>query len=142
MTMKKTRRYKKPKGPTRIGRVEKAFRLMAAGMDLEPQGLLAKLIEEGVTQSEIAEQLNCTRQAVGILADRYNCEFPGARIDENDVSKSAAGMSFQRYIRIYGKTKSQAEMARELNISLSTLRRRLHKRGIEKPRKRKGSNNQ
>lgn len=109
----------------RIGKVERKFRAMADAIDMSPGDMLIQLMEEGVTQVQLAEHLECTRQAVAILATRYGLEFPGAKVDIDDVARQVSGASdFQDYIDKFWGELTQTEMADQLGVSLSTLKRR------------------
>jgi DNA-binding XRE family transcriptional regulator len=99
---------------------------------MEPAALLEQLLEEGVTQVQLANQIGCTRQAVGVLAARHGFEFPGAKVDLDDVVRQVSGHdSFQSYIDTFWGDMTQAEMAEQLGISLSTMKRRCKE--ISKP---------
>lgn len=116
----------------RVGKVERTFGALADKVNMEPAALLEQLLEEGVTQVQLAEQIGCTRQAVGVLAARHGLEFPGAKVDLDDVvSQVSTATNFQEYIDMFWGDMTQAEMAEQLGISLSTMKRRCKE--IKKP---------
>ena len=117
---------------TRVGKVERIFRELADKVGMEPAALLEQLLEEGVTQVQLANRIGCTRQAVGVLAARHGLEFPGARVDLDDVvSQVSSAETFQDYVDTFWGDMTQAEMAEQLGISLSTMKRRCKE--INKP---------
>lgn len=111
--------------PYRTGKVERIFCALAEKLDLKPSGLLEQLLEEGVTQVQLAQQIGCTRQAVGVLAARLGYVFPGAKVDLDDVVQQVSTcQNFQEYIDTFWGDMTQAEMSDQLGISLSTMKRR------------------
>jgi len=118
----------KPKGPVhRLGRVEGNFRAMADQISLTPKVLLEKLVLEGVTQKKLSELLVCTRQAVGVLAERYGVEFPGAKLDlDTQVREKTGCRTFATFYKKVGAERTQSQMADELGVSLSTVKRRIY----------------
>lgn len=119
----------------RIGKVERRFREMAEDVELTPGELLQALIDEGVTQTKLAEIIDCTRQAVGILGQRYGLDFPGARADlDESVRQHTTCEDFTEYVEMYGGSISQKSMAEMLGTSLSTLKRRIKVLGLDVPR--------
>jgi len=114
----------------RLGRVERRFRELADRLKLDPGALLQKLLAEGVTQNQIAEQLGCTRQAVGVLGRRYGLVFPGARANLNVESLRLGYPSFKAYYTSAKEDQSQGQIADSLGVSLSTVKRRAKSLGI------------
>lgn len=116
----------------RVGKVERVFRALAEKVGMLPGQLLEQLLEEGVTQVQLADQIGCTRQAVGVLAARHDRVFPGAKVDLDDlVRRVSAAKNFQAYVNLFWGEMTQAEMAEQLGISLSTMKRRCKE--IKKP---------
>jgi DNA-binding XRE family transcriptional regulator len=117
-----------PKNPAvyRLGKVERKFRSFAEEQDTEPGALLVKLLNEGVTQTQLAETIGCTRQAVGVLAGRYGLEFPGAKLDLDVEAKRVSGCrNFKSYVKKFWGELTQKQMAEQLGASLSTIKRRI-----------------
>ena len=141
-TKKKTKKKTKekvnqpsPENPhvQRLGRVEKRFRELAEAAGKEPGILLSELMEKGVTQTELSQALECTRQAVGVLARRYGLDFPGARLDLNEAARQVSTQrDFKTFVEHYWGLLTQEQMAEELGTSVSTLKRRIRKLGIKK----------
>lgn len=120
------------KGRPRIGKVERIFCSLARKVEMSPAQLIEQLLDEGVTQSQLAAQIGCTRQAVGVLASRHGRVFPGARVNLDDIARQVSGSKdFQGYIDVFWGDMTQAEMADQLGISLSTMKRRCKE--INKP---------
>lgn len=116
----------------RVGKVERIFCALAEKVGMLPAQLLEQLLDEGVTQVQLAEQIGCTRQAVGVLAARHNRVFPGAKVDLDDLVRQVSDADgFQDYIDTYWGEMTQAEMSDQLGISLSTMKRRCKE--IKKP---------
>ena len=112
----------------RLGKVERRLREFADELDMEPGELLVQLLEEEVTQTALAEKLECTRQAVGVLAKRYGLEFPGAELDLDETARQVSSASdFEDYVNRYWGQMTQAQMAEQLGASLSTIKRRIKK---------------
>lgn len=110
----------------RLGKVERKFREFAENIEKDPGELLVQLLEEGVTQTQLAEQMGCTRQAVGVLAKRYGLEFPGAKLDLDDVARQVSGAKdFKDYVKKFWGELTQKQMAEQLGTSLSTIKRRI-----------------
>ncbi len=110
----------------RLGKVERKFRAFAEELNMEPGPLLEKLLGEGVTQTQLAEQIGCTRQAVGVLAGRYGLEFPGAKLDLDEESRRVSGATnFADYVKKFWGELTQKQMATQLGASLSTIKRRI-----------------
>lgn len=116
----------------RVGKVERIFRALAEKVGMLPVQLLEQLLEEGVTQVQLADQIGCTRQAVGVLAARHDRVFPGAKVDLDDLVRRVSDThDFQTYVDTFWGEMTQAEMAEQLGISLSTMKRRCKE--INKP---------
>lgn len=110
----------------RLGKVEKKFQEYAESAGYEPGPLLEKLLEEGVTQTQLAEVLKCTRQAVGVLASRYGLEFPGAKLDLDEEAHRVSGAKdFKDYVKKFWGELTQKQMSEQLGASLSTIKRRI-----------------
>jgi transcriptional regulator len=117
----------------RLGRVEKRFRELADAAGKDPGELLKELLDKGVTQTDLSEALECTRQAVGVMARRYGLEFPGARLDLNEAARQVSTQrDFKTFVEHYWGLLTQEQMAEELGTSVSTLKRRIRKMGIKK----------
>lgn len=117
-----------PQNPVvhRLGKVERRFREFAEAAEMEPGALLEKLLEEGVTQTDLARSLECTRQAVGVLASRYGLEFPGAKLDLDEmVQRTTNAKDFAEYVGLFWGELTQQQMADQLDASLSTIKRRI-----------------
>jgi DNA-directed RNA polymerase specialized sigma24 family protein len=108
-----------------MGKVERAWRARAYKLGRDPRELLESMIVEGVTQTQIAEQLNCTRQAVAVMASRHGLEFPGARLDVDAAAEVHGCKSFEDYMDQFWGELTQEQMAEQLEVSLSTLKRRI-----------------
>jgi len=119
-----------PQNPAvyRLGKVERRFRAHAAEADVTPGDLLVSLLDQGVTQTELANLLGCTRQAVGILASRYGLGFPGAKLDLDTAAQEASNcQDFQHYVQEFwvSGALTQKEISKQLGASLSTIKRRI-----------------
>jgi transcriptional regulator len=141
MATKKTKAKKEKKNQPspgnphvqRLGRVEKRFRELADAAGKDPGELLKELLDKGVTQTDLSEALECTRQAVGVMARRYGLEFPGARLDLNEAARQVSTQrDFKTFVEHYWGLLTQEQMAEELGTSVSTLKRRIRKMGIKK----------
>jgi transcriptional regulator len=140
MATKKTKAKKEKNQPSpgnphvqRLGRVEKRFRELADAAGKDPGELLKELLDKGVTQTDLSEALECTRQAVGVMARRYGLEFPGARLDLNEAARQVSTQrDFKTFVEHYWGLLTQEQMAEELGTSVSTLKRRIRKMGIKK----------
>jgi len=111
----------------RLGKVERAWRARAHKLERDPKELLESMIVEGVTQTQIAEQLNCTRQAVAVMARRHGLSFPGARLDLDTAAEAHGSTNFETYMDQFWGDLTQEQMAEQLQVSLSTLKRRIKK---------------
>ena len=110
----------------RLGKVERRFQEFAETAEMKPGQLLEKLLGEGVTQTQLASELSCTRQAVGVLASRYGLEFPGAKLDLDEAAKASSGAkNFKDYVKKFWGDLTQKQMADQLGASLSTIKRRI-----------------
>ena len=129
MTKTKTKKPT-PDNPAvhRCGKVERRLREFAEELEMEPGELLVQLLDEEVTQTALAEKLECTRQAVGVLAKRYGLEFPGAELDLDEIARQVSDASdFEDYVNRYWGAMTQVQMAEQLGASLSTIKRRIKK---------------
>jgi len=124
---KKKKKAKKRAFAPRMGRVERKWRAAAHKLNRDPKELLAGMITEGVTQTQLADQLGCTRQAVAVMARRYGLEFPGARLDLDSAAEAHGSDSFEAYVDAFWGSLTQEQMAEQLDVSLSTLKRRIKK---------------
>lgn len=111
-----------------MGLIENKFKRFAEVSKKKPEVLMRELIEAGVTQSALAERLDCTRQAIGRIARKWGLEFPGCEIDIEAKAKKIWGMSFEAYIKRYPDER-YVDMALELEVSLSTFKRRVKEVG-------------
>jgi hypothetical protein len=112
-----------------MGVVEKKFLGFAKRKRQRPAAYMKSLVEAGATQSELAERLGCTRQAVGRLAKKYGVVFPGCEIDIDAVALDVWGEPFSDYVR--GSPEERYEdMAEDLGVSLSTFKRRVKTEGL------------
>lgn len=111
----------------RLGKIEATFVGMAAERGISPRELLQKIVDAGVTQQALADHLECTRPGISVLSKRYGVAFPGRRIPLKDaVADVADGLSFGEYVtQRKSSGLSNSKIAKELRISLSTLKRRL-----------------
>ena len=124
--------YPTPHNPRifRMGKVERRFQSLAEKAGMPPGEFLRKLIQDGVTQTELSEKLLCTRQAVAVLAGRYGLEFPGARIDIDEaVQQTSTCLNLEQFLTVFWGQMTQEEMASHLGVSLSTLKRRIREMG-------------
>ena len=118
----------------RLGKVERRFRAHAEASAMTPGDLLLKLLEDGVTQTELSTLLACTRQAVGILASRYGLEFPGAKLDLDAAAESMSNCAdFESYVKTFWVTGqlTQKDISEQLGASLSTIKRRIKSLGLK-----------
>jgi hypothetical protein len=113
------------------GLVETKFRDYAKKKRKDPAKYMAELVESGVTQSALADQLGCTRQAVGRIAKKYGVSFPGCEIDIDAVALSKWGSSFDNHVN-KNPDQRYVDMAAELGVSLSTFKRRVKQMGINR----------
>lgn len=113
------------------GLVEAKFMKHAARKKKKPAQYMAELVAHGVTQSQLAEKLGCTRQAIGRIAKKYGVSFPGCEIDIDAVAASRWGESFDDYVQ-NNPDKRYVDLAEELGVSLSTFKRRIKQMGINR----------
>jgi len=109
----------------RMGKVERAWRARAHNLERDPRELLESMIVEGVTQTQIADELHCTRQAVAVMARRHGLSFPGARLDLDTAAEAHGSDSFETYMDEFWGDLTQEQMSEQLKVSLSTLKRRI-----------------
>lgn len=116
------------------GVIEKKFRRFAEAAGKTPKQYMSELIEAGVTQSTLAERLDCTRQAVGRIASKYDLFFPGCQLNVDELAEQVWGESLEKHIKS-NSGKSYNKMAEELGVSNSTLKRRVRDLGIRRREK-------
>ena len=112
-----------------MGAVEDQFHRHAKKARKTPTQFMQALVEKGVTQSRLASRLNCTRQAIGRLARKYGVAFPGCRINIDAVATQVWGESFDKHMEDNPDV-SYEDMAEELQVSLSTFKRRVKQMGL------------
>lgn len=113
------------------GLVEAKFKEQAASKGKKPAKYMKELVASGVTQSQMAEALGCTRQAIGRIAKKYGVVFPGCEIDIDAVALARWGESFDDHVQS-NPDKRYIDMAEELGVSLSTFKRRIKRMGINR----------
>lgn len=109
----------------RLGKVERKLRSLAKAVEKEPGEFLESIINDGTSQTEVAEALGCTRQAVAAMASRYGLEFPGVSLDLDDLVTEKGFETFAAYVDQNWGNMTQEEMAEDVGVSLSTLKRRI-----------------
>lgn len=113
------------------GVIESKFNRYAENAGKEPAQYLAELIEGGVTQSALAARLDCTRQAVGRIAKKFDLRFPGCEIDIDELAQQVWGCTVKQYVKAHPSI-SYREMADALDVSISTFKRRVRQLGIKR----------
>ena len=114
-----------------MGLVENRFKRFADAAGQDPAEYMADLVAGGATQKALAKRLECTRQAVGRIARKYEVEFPGCEIDIDAVAEEELGMSFQKYVKKHPDER-YVDIAETLGISLSTVKRRVKELGLNR----------
>lgn len=114
-----------------MGLIETKFKRYAKNSKKKPEAYMKELISAGVTQKALADRLDCTRQAVGRIARKWGLEFPGCEIDIETKARRIWGESFKAHIK-NNPDACYADMAMELEVSLSTFKRRVKESSISR----------